>query len=207
MLCPYKIYPQNMNWIFDNIIEIIGTIAGLIFLYLEIKQNKWLWPVGLFTSLMYIYVFFIAKLYADMSLQFYYVLISVYGWIAWSKGAGQKELPVTRLPKELFLILFGASMLIYVAISFVLVNYTDGSIPYWDAFTTALSIVATWMLARKILEQWLVWVIVNAVSLGLYIYKGLYPTSILFFFYTVLAVVGYIHWKKDMLLSKAVSSN
>lgn len=196
-----------MNWIIDNIIEIVGTIAGLIFLYLEIKQNKWLWPVGLLTSVMYIYVFFIAKLYADMSLQFYYVFISIYGWIVWSKGTNQKELPVTKLSKELFLILFGVSMLIYAIISFVLVAYTDGSIPYWDAFTTALSIVATWMLARKILEQWLVWVIVNAVSLGLYIYKGLYPTSILFFFYTVLAVVGYLQWKKDMLISKAVSSN
>jgi nicotinamide mononucleotide transporter len=207
MLCPYKIHPEKMNWIVDNIIEIIGTIAGLIFLYLEIKQNKWLWPVGLITSVMYIYVFFVAKLYADMSLQFYYVFISIYGWIVWSKGGSQKELPVTRLSKELFLILFGASMLIYAVISYILVAYTDGSIPYWDAFTTALSIVATWMLARKILEQWLVWVIVNAVSLGLYIYKGLYPTSVLFFFYTVLALVGYVQWKKDMLLSKVVSSN
>ncbi|PKQ65542.1 hypothetical protein BZG02_00610 [Labilibaculum filiforme] len=194
-----------MNWILDNIIEIIGTIAGLIFLYLEIKQNKWLWPVGLLTSIMYIYVFFVAKLYADMSLQFYYVFISIYGWIVWSKGTTKKELPVRRLSKELFLILFGASMLIYIAISFVLVNYTDGSIPYWDAFTTALSIVATWMLARKILEQWLVWVIVNAVSLGLYLYKGLYPTSVLFFFYTVLAVVGYVQWKKDMHFTEAIS--
>ena len=194
-----------MNWIVDNIIEIIGTVAGLIFLFLEIKQNKWLWPVGLLTSVMYIYVFFIAKLYADMSLQFYYVFISIYGWIVWSKGTSQKEIPVSKLSKELFLILFGASMLIYAVISYILVTFTDGSIPYWDAFTTALSIVATWMLARKILEQWLVWVIVNAVSLGLYIYKGLYPTSVLFFFYTVLAVVGYIQWKKDMLNTEAIS--
>lgn len=198
-----------MNWIIDNIIEIIGTIAGLIFLYLEIKQNKWLWPVGLLTSVMYIYVFFVAKLYADMSLQFYYVFISIYGWIIWSYGSNQskKELPVTHLSRKLFLILFGVSMAIYVFISYVLVNFTDGSVPYWDAFTTALSIVATWMLARKILEQWLVWVVVNAVSLGLYIYKGLYPTSILFFFYTVLAIIGYLQWKKDMPRSQAMSGN
>ncbi|MPQ45976.1 nicotinamide riboside transporter PnuC [Marinifilum sp. N1E240] len=198
-----------MDWIIDNIIEIIGTIAGLIFLYLEIKQNKWLWPVGLLTSVMYIYVFFVAKLYADMSLQFYYVFISIYGWIIWSHGSNQskKELPVTHLSRKLFLILFGVSMAIYVFISYVLVNFTDGSVPYWDAFTTALSIVATWMLARKILEQWLVWVVVNSVSLGLYIYKGLYPTSILFFFYTVLAVIGYLQWKKDMLRSQAMSGN
>ncbi|MGQ1908455.1 nicotinamide riboside transporter PnuC [Marinifilum sp. RC60d5] len=198
-----------MNWIVDNIIEIIGTLSGLIFLYLEIKQNKWLWPVGLLTSVMYIYVFFVAKLYADMSLQFYYVFISIYGWIIWSHGSNQikEELPVTHLSRKLFVTLFTVSMAIYVVISYVLVNFTDASLPYWDAFTTALSIVATWMLARKILEQWLVWVIVNAVSLGLYIYKGLYPTSILFFFYTVLAIIGYLQWKKDMLVSRAMSGN
>nr|WP_320118452.1 nicotinamide riboside transporter PnuC [uncultured Marinifilum sp.] len=198
-----------MNWIVDNIIEIIGTLSGLIFLYLEIKQNKWLWPVGLLTSVMYIYVFFEAKLYADMSLQFYYVFISIYGWIIWSYGSNQikEELPVTHLSRKLFVTLFAVSMAIYVVISYVLVNFTDASLPYWDAFTTALSIVATWMLARKILEQWLVWVIVNAVSLGLYIYKGLYPTSILFFFYTVLAIIGYLQWKKDMLVSRAMSGN
>lgn len=194
-----------MNWIIDNIIEIIGTIAGLLFLYLEIKQNKWLWPVGLLTSVMYIYVFFVAKLYADMSLQFYYVAISIYGWLVWSTGSSKTELPVRRISKKLCFTLLGVSALIYVFIAFVLVNYTDGSIPYWDAFTSALSIVATWMLARKILEQWLVWFLVNAVSLGLYIYKGLYPTSILFFFYTVLALVGYLQWKKDMLSSEAIS--
>ncbi|MDQ2177622.1 nicotinamide riboside transporter PnuC [Marinifilum sp. D714] len=195
-----------MNWITDNIVEIIGTILGLLFLYLEIKQNKWLWPVGLLTSVMYIYVFFVAKLYADMSLQFYYVFISIYGWILWARGKQQeKELPVIRLNMNLFLKLLVTSIAIYALIAFILVNFTDGSIPYWDAFTTALSIVATWMLARKILEQWLVWIVVNSVSLGLYIYKDLNFTAILFFFYTTMAVVGYLQWKKDMLRSQAIS--
>jgi nicotinamide mononucleotide transporter len=198
-----------MNWITDNIVEIIGTISGLIFLYLEIKQNKWLWPVGLLTSVMYIYVFFVAKLYADMSLQFYYVFISIYGWILWSRGKKQeeKELPVIRLHLNLSLKLVAASIGIYALIAYILVNFTDGSVPYWDAFTTALSIVATWMLARKILEQWLVWIVVNSVSLGLYIYKDLNFTAVLFFFYTTMAVVGYLQWKKDMLRSQAISGN
>ncbi|PXX99072.1 nicotinamide riboside transporter PnuC [Marinifilum breve] len=195
-----------MNWITDNIVEIIGTLSGLLFLYLEIKQNKWLWPVGLLTSLMYIYVFFVAKLYADMSLQFYYVFISIYGWILWSRGKKQqeKDLPVIRLSMNLFVKLIVASIAIYALIAFILVKFTDGSVPYWDAFTTALSIVATWMLARKILEQWLVWIVVNSVSLGLYIYKDLNFTAILFFFYTTMAVVGYLQWKKDMLRSQAI---
>lgn len=198
-----------MNWIADNIVEIIGTLSGLLFLYLEIKQNKWLWPVGLLTSVMYIYVFFVAKLYADMSLQFYYVFISIYGWILWSRGKGQdeKELPVVSLHLNLGLKLLAASIVIYALIAFILVRFTDGSVPYWDAFTTALSIVATWMLARKILEQWLVWILVNSVSLGLYIYKDLNFTAVLFFFYTTMAVVGYLQWKKDMLRSQTISGN
>ncbi len=189
-----------MNWIVENFIEIIGTISGLVFLYLEINQNKWLWPVGLLTSLMFIYVFFVAKLYADMSLQVYYVVISVYGWILWSQGKSnsKEDMPVVSLDKKLFFVLLSSSVIIYSLISYILVNYTDGALPYWDAFTTALSIVATWMLAKKILEQWLVWIIVNGVSLGLYIYKGLYPTSVLYFFYMSLSVLGYIQWRKGM---------
>jgi nicotinamide mononucleotide transporter len=91
-----------MDWIINNIVEIIGTISGLIFLYLEIKQNKWLWPLGLLTSVMYIYVFFVAKLYADMSLQFYYVFISIYGWIIWSRGVEKKELPGSQISRSFF---------------------------------------------------------------------------------------------------------
>ncbi|RXQ97613.1 nicotinamide riboside transporter PnuC [Ancylomarina salipaludis] len=195
-----------LDWISANSVEIIGTLSGFIFLYLEIKQNKWLWPVGLFSALMYIYVFFVAKFYADMGLQFYYVFISIYGWFHWSRSKGQveEELPVVSLGLGLFFKLLLASLFIYIGISFILVNYTDSPIPYWDSFTTALSIVATWMLARKILEQWLVWVLVDAVSMGLYLYKGLYPTSILFAFYTILALYGYYQWKKDLAKSQAI---
>jgi len=197
-----------LDWISTNSVEIIGTLSGFIFLYFEIKQSKWLWPVGLFSALMYIYVFFMAKFYADMGLQFYYVFISIYGWIHWSRSNSQDkvELAVTSLRLSLFLKLLLASLFIYITISFILVNYTDSPIPYWDSFTTALSIVATWMLARKILEQWLVWVLVDAVSMGLYFYKELYPTAILFAVYTVLALYGYFQWKKDMINSEAIES-
>lgn len=184
-------------------IEIIGAVLGLVFLYLEIKENKWLWPVGLFTSAMYIYVFLEAKLYADMSLQIYYVFISIYGWILWSRGVQKTtEMKISRLKMPLAILLLLATTLIYAFIAYVLITYTDASIPYWDAFTTALGIVATWMLAKKILEQWLVWVVVDAVSVGLYIYKDLKPTAILFLVYTVLAVFGYLQWKKQMYLQK-----
>ena len=194
-----------MEWIVSNIVEIIGTVSGLLYLYLEIKQNKWLWPVGILTSVMYIFVFYTSKFYADMSLQFYYVLISVYGWFLWSRGKSSdqnEELQVRSVTRPLFMGLVLCSLVIYLGISYVLVEFTDSPLPYWDAFTTALSIVATWMLAKKILEQWIVWVIVNVVSLALYIYKGLYPTSVLFFFYAALSVVGYLQWRKDLVVVK-----
>jgi nicotinamide mononucleotide transporter len=163
--------------------------------------------LGVVTSALYIYVFFVSKFYADMGLQVYYLLISFYGWYLWVRGAGPREasaLPVSRLTYPLGVLLAGVSVVIFVFLAWLLKEFTDSPLPWWDAFTTALSVVATWMLARKILEQWLVWIVVNAVSLGLYIYKGLYPTSILFFFYTTMAVVGYLQWRKSYLQDSRV---
>ncbi len=190
-----------MNWILENWIEVIGALAGFIYIFLEIKEDKLMWPVGIITSVFYIIIFFNSKLYADMGLQFYYVLISIYGWYWWVYGAkksNSKELPITKLDLKLGLTLLAISSLIFIIIGYYLDNYTDSNIPYWDAFTTALSITATWMLTRKIIEQWLVWIIVNIVSSGLYIYKELYITVALYFVFLVLAFVGYYQWKKKL---------
>lgn len=190
-----------LTWIFDNYLELIGTLSGLIYLYLEIKQKFWLWPLGLVTSSVYVIVFLQSKFYADMSLQFYYIGISIYGWYWWLHGgesAGKKELPVSRITPKLTLILSGITLLLFYLIALVLRDYTDSPVPYGDAFTTALSITATWMLARKIIDHWWVWAVVNSVSLVLYVYKGLYPTSVLFFFYATMSVVGYYQWKKTL---------
>ena len=190
-----------MNWILDHYIELFGAATGLIYLYLEIKQNIWLWPLGILTSTLYIIIFFQSKFYADMALQFYYVAISVYGWYWWLKGnrnSKNEELPVTKLTKHTGWILTIITIVFYALISVVLVNFTDSPLPYWDAFTTALSLTATWMLTHKIIEQWLVWIVVNVVSMGLYIYKGLYPTVILFFFYTTMSIIGYMEWNRSL---------
>lgn len=193
-----------MDWILDNWIEITGSIAGFIYIFFEIKASKWMWPVGLLTAVFYVLVFYTSKFYADMSLQFYYIGVSIYGWYWWIyKGKKGKTLEVSRLSKTLFYKLILASLLIFILIAYVLTNYTDSPLPYWDALTTALSIVATWMLARKIIEQWWLWVFIDFVSMGLYLYKGLYPTSILFVIYTALAIVGYYKWKKMMPVTEA----
>lgn len=192
------------NWLTENYIELFGAIAGLVYIFLSIKQNIWLWPIGIINVSLYVYVFFISKFYADMGLQFFYLFISFYGWYNWIRGNRKEknaDMPVIKTDKKLMIRLFFVSLIIMAAISFVLVNYTDSDIPYWDAFTTAFSITATWMLAKKMIEHWLIWIIVDLISAGLYIYKGLYPTTILFVVFTVLAFIGYYQWKKDLKIA------
>ena len=192
-----------MNWIIQNWIEIVGALAGFVYIFFEIKVSKWMWPIGLLTSVFYVLVFFDSKFYADMSLQFYYIIISIIGWYWWIKGEDNGvELPISKLTIQLLIKILILSVFIFLVISYILANYTDSSLPYWDALTTSLSIVATWMLARKILEQWLFWIVIDLISMVLYIYKGLYPTSILFLIYSILAVYGYYKWKRSIVLVK-----
>lgn len=184
-------------------IEIFGAATGLIYLYFEIKQKIWLWPLGIITSSFYIYIFYTSKFYADMSLQVYYLAISIYGWYHWLHGgckSTKTELPVTHITQKKAIMLLTITIALFVGLWAILDKLTDSPVPIGDAFTTALSITATWMLARKIIEHWYLWVIVNAVSLGLYVYKGLYPTSVLFLFNTIMSVVGYYQWRDNMKL-------
>ena len=154
--------------------------------------------MGIISAILYMLVFFHSKFYADMALNGYYFVISIYGWIVWRTGSSQgKELPVVRLKSKLALILLVITAAGFIVIGFILTRYTDSPIPWWDAFTTAVSFTATWMLARKILEHWILWIIVDTVSMGLYLYRGLYPTLVLFALYTTMAVIGYIQWKKS----------
>ena len=194
---------QVVSWSINHLWEIIGTVSGLVYLYLEIRESVWLWPVGLLTSGMYVVVFFQSKFYADMVLNIYYVAISVYGWYLWLYGrrsAGNEDasLLITKTPSHMWKYLAASFLGMFLLMIWVLKSFTDSPVPVGDAFATALSIVATWMLARKYIEQWWLWVVVNAVSLGLFMWKGLYPTSVLFFFYTTMAIVGYFQWKKKM---------
>ena len=194
---------RNMsNYLQTNWIEITGAILSLIYLSLSIRQKVSLWFYGIVSSLFYIVIFFQSKLYADMSLQFYYVIISIYGWINWKKGldGNGDELSTNQLSKGLFLYLFIFTALLYIVYYLILSKFTDSTVPKIDSLVGALSVVGTWMLARKLIENWLVWIIVDAICVGLYIYKGLYSTAILFIIYTVMAVVGYWEWKKNLKL-------
>ncbi len=193
------------TWMWENKIELLGALLGLLYIFFSIKQHILTWPTGLFTSVLYIVVFFQSGFYADMGLQVYYVFISIYGWYFWLKGGKknsvghQKKLPARKTPKNLLIHLLLATIIIYSGILFILLNYTNSTVPYMDSLTTALSITATWMLAKKYIEHWIIWIFVDLFSAGLYVYKELWPTVILFLVYTVMAVLGYFEWKKDIL--------
>ncbi len=184
----------------QNWLEIIASITGFLYIYFSIRQNILLWLFGIITSFLYLFVFFQAKFYADMSLQVYYVVISVYGWYYWGKDrqGTENRLGIATLDLRVLSILVVISSILFYAISYLLVNYTDSPLPYWDSFTTSISIVATWMLARKYIEQWILWMIVNFVSIGLYLYKDLFFTVFLFVAYFILAIIGYFQWKKEL---------
>ena len=190
------------SWIWANKIEVLGTILGLLYIFFSIRQHILTWPTGLFTSLLYTVVFFQSGFYADMGLQVYYVAISIYGWYYWLKGGkktGQSNVvPVIRVQQKLWPKLIVATIFFYAIILFILIRYTNSTVPVMDSLTTALSITATWMLAKKYIEHWIIWIFVDLISAGLYIYKDLWPTVILFIVYTIMAVLGYIEWKKDL---------
>lgn len=191
----------------DLIIEIIGAAIGLTYLFLEYKANVWLWPVGILMSLFYVVIFFHGKFYADAAIYLYYIGANTYGLLAWTRSrrnplptddAPTEELLIKHTPKKIIPTLITISVILWAILYFVLKQYTDSPVPAGDAFTTALSIVAMWMLSKKYLEQWMLWIVVNIVSTILYFWKGLYPTGILFIVYVIVAILGYFRWKKEM---------
>ncbi|MCC8187562.1 MAG: nicotinamide riboside transporter PnuC [Bacteroides sp.] len=182
-------------------LEILGTLVGLVYLWLEYKASIYLWIAGVIMPAIYLFVYYDAGLYADFGINIYYLLIAVYGWIVWKYGGSKQqkaELPITPTPHKQYLPLLATFVTTWVLIAWVLICFTNSDVPWLDAFTTALSIAGMWMLAHKYLEQWLAWIAVNIVSTGLYIYKELNFTAVLYGLYAIIAIFGYIKWKKMM---------
>jgi nicotinamide mononucleotide transporter len=196
-------------------IELVAAVLSLLYLYLEIKEKPLLWFVGIVSSALYAHVYFKSHFYADFGLQVYYVFISVYGWINWNKGAGnstEKQLPIRRISLVQIFYLLGSMALIYSVLLVILlylpgyIDLSSSSFPYMDSFTVAASLIGTWMLTKKILEQWLVWIVINFISIIMFWMKHLDFTAILFIIYTIGSVVGYINWLKHYRNQKLQSN-
>ena len=187
-------------------VEILGTVAGLLYLWLEYRASIYLWVASIVMPALYLVVYYDAGLYADMGINIYYLLIAIYGWAAWRygfslrRGSQGQELPISHIPVGSWLPLAGFTALLFVAIAQVLIHFTDSTVPWADAFTTALSVVGMWMLARKYVEQWWVWLVVDVASVVLYVYKDLHFTAALYVLYAVVAIFGYRKWKELMTL-------
>lgn len=177
----------------------MGLVLGLLYLWLEYHANIWLWAVSVIMPIVHGYLYFEKGLYADFGMEFYYVAIAVYGYWCWrwgNKDGNNKELPITHYKSRHIVASFVTGLLLWGAIYWILISFTDSRVPVLDSFTTSLSAVAMWALAKKYLEQWLLWLVVDAVCCGLYIYKQIPFTACLYGFYTLIAIAGYYKWKK-----------
>ena len=189
----------------EQYIEILGTIVGLIYLWQEYRASIYLWITSIIMPVIYLYVYYQAGLYADFGINIYYLVIALYGWLAWrynfslrGKRADSNELSISHINRLTFLRLFLLFLAAWAVISYILIHFTNSTVPFTDAFTTALSIVGMYMLARKYIEQWWVWLVVDVVSSALYIYKELYFTAALYALYAIIAIFGYRKWKQLM---------
>ena len=186
-----------------TIIEYLGVAIGFAYLILEYKASFWLWPVGILMSLFYIVIFYQSKFYADAGIYAYYLGANIYGLIEWRRNSQKTaeetiEMPITHTPKSKILPLTLIGIAIWAALWFLLSHLTDSPVPMGDSFTTALSVVAMYLLAKKHIEHWWLWVVVNLVSTALYAWKGLYAMTGFFAFYTLIAAMGYFNWRKKM---------
>jgi len=179
--------------------EILAVIFGIISVYLSTREHIWSWPTALVNVALYFIVFLEAKLYADMGLQVIYFALSLYGWYEWLYGGENRtELHVSRVTRSLGLRLLLIGLASAALLGTILARFTDASLPYLDSATTSTSLVAQWMMTRKILENWAVWVVVDVVYVGMFIFKKLYLTAGLYAVFLVLAVMGFIQWKRSL---------
>ena len=180
-------------------LEILGFSIGVLYLWWEYHANAKVWIASVIMPAINMWVYYYKGLYADFAINIYYLLIAVYGYLACTFSFTQKnQLEITHAGTAVAVRLAMSFILLWTGIAALLIYCTDSTVPWTDAFTTALSIVGLWMLARKYVEQWLVWMVVDAVCVWLYVYKGLYLYAVLYAVYTVIAILGYRKWIRIM---------
>ena len=186
---------------FVNTLDITATIVGLVYIWLEYKASIYLWIVGIIMPLIDIFLYYEAGLYADFGMAIYYALAATYGYVVWKFGkrnnqGTKEELPITHFKQSQILPAILAFLVIWLIIYEILVLFTNSDVPITDSFANALSFIGLWALARKYLEQWIIWIIVDIVLSALYIYKGIPFKAGLYALYVIIAIAGYHKWKK-----------
>jgi len=182
--------------------EAMAVLLLIAYLVLAIRQNPLCWPAAIAGSGIYVFLMYDAGLYMESVLQIFYIAMALYGWWSWRHGwADNQELPVSNWPLAFHLPVLMLIVLFTGCSGWLLETYSDAVFPYIDSFTTWAAIITTWMVARKILQNWHYWFVIDSISVYLYISRGLYLTALLFCVYLVLILVGYRAWKRSIRLA------
>jgi nicotinamide mononucleotide transporter len=190
----------------SSALEIVATTTGLLCVWLTAREHMWCWPIGLINVTCFFFMFFESRLYADMTLQVVFFLLNIQGWIVWMTRRGSAKVrPTKRMTSWMRVALPLFIVVVTVGWGYVLTLLTDASIPYADAFIATLSIAAQILLSNKILENWLIWIVVDVLSVGMYAYKELYAVTFLYLVFLAIATAGHFSWKKAFLLTTGSS--
>jgi nicotinamide mononucleotide transporter len=183
--------------------EMLAVVLAIAYLVLVIRQNIWCWAAAAVSTLLYLFIMYHSRLYMESLLQLFYLAMAAYGWYSWTHPAGDEadgrgELKVTTWPLRRHLLTIGSVLLLVYVSGALLARYSDAALPHLDSFTTWGAVVATFMVARKVLENWLYWFVIDAVSIGLYLDRELFFTAALFALYLIMIGFGYRSWRASM---------
>lgn len=187
------------NLIDTSLLEMLSFALAIAMVLLNIRQSPWAWLFAITSAGLYAIVFYEAKIYGDMALQFVFVAISLWGWYQWLFGGSNRQgVTVSRLDAKAWAMVALIWTLAYAIVATILRTLTDTDVPHIDAFLTAGSLVAQYLLTRKTLENWHLWIIIDLLYIGLYLHKNLYLTAVLYGLFAILAFVGLLAWKKSL---------
>lgn len=179
-----------------SILEWIGTLSGFACVYLAARQNILNWPVSIISVVAYTFLFFEYKLYGDAVLQLYFLGTAIYGWYYWLKRKEEHKKPIVNLNRTMIALAILAIIVLSALLGLFLDHFTDTNVPYADGFCTATSFVAQFLMTRKVLQNWILWIVVDICYIPLYLYKDLTLTAVLYFLFLILATLGYLDWRK-----------
>lgn len=185
-----------------TIVEIIAVVFGLASVWSMKKESILAFPFGIINVIFYVYICFASKLYAYASINVFFAVMSVYGWYKWSrKDLNKKNIMISQCSVKELILDSVALVFFFIILRILLIKYTDSIVPTWDALTTAIYIIAMWLLARKKIENWMGWIIGDTISIGLFAYERLYFSSLQFLVFTIIAVLGFVEWRKKLITS------
>lgn len=186
-----------------TLLEATAVFFGLLSVWYSRLENILVFPTGIISVLIYVYICFGAKLYADVGINAYYFIMSIYGWYLWArKDSNNNFLPITTNSTKEWITSIATLISSFILIAYSLINFTDSDVPYWDALTTSMAFVAMLLMAKKKIENWIAWIFTNLLSIPLYFYKGLLLTSFQFLIFLILAIMGFTRWRRELSIQK-----